>query len=238
MLDKHELQELLVRLKLGTISVDSAIEEIEKNFNDESDYISNVWKDTVFENIIFYNGKNLDYVKNIINEYIEKHSSFICVGLENNVITELAAIFDNIDFVYDAGMVYKIYNDIDEINYKTVILASDKSYFKICREVETTLNLVGIKPEIILDIYPDKLATIKKRIIDADCVVIVSHNSTLTDIASLAYNKPIVFIPTSKNKEFSIKRHSLPMGVVAVNVDCGFEGGIAVYRFANMKNNK
>ena len=72
MLDKNELQELLVRLKLGTISVDSAIEEIEKNFNDESDYISNVWKDTVFENIIFYNGKNLDYVKNIINEYKNK----------------------------------------------------------------------------------------------------------------------------------------------------------------------
>lgn len=232
MLDKNELQELLVRLKLGTLSVDSAIEEIEKNFNDENDYITNVWKNSVFENVIFYNGKNFDYIKNAISEYIEKHTSFICVGLENSVISELAAVFDNIEFVYDAGMAYKVYDSINEINFNTVILSPDKSNFKVCREVETTLNLVGIKPEIIFNIYPDKLSTIKKRIVNANCVVIVSHNSTLSDIVSFACDKPIIFIPTSKNKEFSIKRHSLPMGIVAVNVDCGFEGAMAVYRLS------
>ena len=45
MLDKNELEDLLVKLRLGTISIESAITEIEQNFYsvDENENIS-IWQ--------------------------------------------------------------------------------------------------------------------------------------------------------------------------------------------------
>ena len=47
MLDKSELEDLLVKLRLGTISVESAVNEIEQNFYND-DYNENL---TIWQNL-------------------------------------------------------------------------------------------------------------------------------------------------------------------------------------------
>ncbi|MDE7315611.1 MAG: hypothetical protein K2N11_07920, partial [Mucispirillum sp.] len=66
MLDKGELEDLLVKLRLGTISIESAVSEIEQNFYsaDDNDSLT-VWQKLgcPFDEMAECNGKDTHYVE-------------------------------------------------------------------------------------------------------------------------------------------------------------------------------
>lgn len=237
MLDKAELQELLVRLKLGTVSVDSAIEEIEKNFYDEREETSGFLKRAGFDRVVFCGNKDEDYLKKIINNYLEKRISFICINLDKEMTAKLASLFDGLDIVYDAGIAFKTYVKPAPKAFKTVILSSSHQLCRPCLEAETVLRLVGIDVETVSCLHPYKLLSIKNRINNASVVIVASESPALAEVAAELFSGVVVALPLSEDDKSLFKgvvgmygAVLSPYGVSAVNINSGFAAAMAVYR--------
>lgn len=240
MLDKHELQDLLVRLKLGTVSVDGAIEEIEKNFYDENELSFSFLKNTSFEQVTFCEGKSIDYLKRIIDMYLEKRISFICVGIDNDIAVKLGSYFDGIDIFYEAGIAAKTYTPIKSKGFKAAIVSSACDLSKPCHEAESVLNLFGVETEIILGVHPDKFSTVKNRLQNVSAVIVASESTALAEVVSSVFLGPVVSLPLSRGKDVSLNGFctmlgsvSSPWGVTTVNIDSGFAAAMAIYRVCN-----
>ena len=234
MLDKNELQELFVRLKLGTVSVDNAIEEIEKNFYEEGESSGTFPRGCVFEDVVFCGGKNTAFIKSAVETRLEKRIPFICLGLENSVMADLAAAFDGMEIVYDAGMAIKIYDKAPKIDFKAVIITSSPVLCRVCREAETVLKLLGFKCEAVSGVNLARLAVLKNIIKDADAVIVASESATLPDAAGVFFHGPIIFLPLSGGSALNCFYGNLSSawGVSSVNADNGFSAAMALYRFA------
>ncbi len=242
MLDKNELQELLVRLKLGTVSVDNAIEEIEKNFYEESEPSGRFPKGCVFEDVIFCGGKNAAYLKNAVETRLEKRIPFICLGLESACMSELAKVFDGVEFIYDAGMALKIYDKAVSMDFKAVIVTSSPALCRVCREAETVLGLTGIEVETVAGVHPGKFSAVKNMIGEADAVIAASDRGSLAEAAGAFFPGPVVALPLSGGAGAALNGFSgmfeaisSPWGVPSVNIDCGFAAAMAVYRLARLR---
>ena len=93
MLDKGELEDLLVKLRLGTISVESAVNEIEQNFyNDDNNENLTIWQklNCPFDEMVECNNKSAHDIEILINQLAKKYSSFLLTSIDENVMTELA----------------------------------------------------------------------------------------------------------------------------------------------------
>ncbi len=80
MLDKNELEDLLVKLRLGTISIESAVSEIEQNFYsaDDNDSLT-VWQKLgcPFDEMAECNGKDAHYIELLIHQLHKKYNNLI-----------------------------------------------------------------------------------------------------------------------------------------------------------------
>lgn len=233
MLDKNELEDLLVKLRLGTISIESAVNEIEQNFYsvDDNDNLT-VWQKLgcPFDEMAECNGKDAHYVEMLIHQMYKKYNNFILTGIDENIMRELAPKFSKCIFLYDAGIIISI-DSKQNIQYdKQVLVVTSLAHDdKIIRELEEVFNILGMPVEIC---YISKYETVSMQVVKnylskAKAVIVAfDKDIRLTSIISNISKKPVILLSKNKN----IEEYMLSNGAVMAKPGSALSAAMAVAR--------
>lgn len=233
MLDKNELEDLLVKLRLGTISIESAVNEIEQNFYsvDDNDNLT-VWQKLgcPFDEMAECNGKDAHYVEMLIHQMYKKYNNFILTGIDENIMRELAPKFSKCIFLYDAGIIISI-DSKQNIQYdKQVLVVTSLAHDdKIIRELEAVFNILGMPVEICsISKYETVSMQVVKNYLSKAKAVIVAFDKDirLTSIISNISKKPVVLLSKNKN----IEEYMLSNGALLAKPGSALSAAMAVAR--------
>lgn len=233
MLDKNELEDLLVKLRLGTISIESAVNEIEQNFYsvDENDNLT-VWQKLgcPFDEMAECNGKDAHYVEMLIHQMYKKYNNFILTGIDENIMRELAPKFNKCMFLYDAGIITYIEKE-QAVKYdKTVVVVTSLAQDdKMIKELEAVFNILGMPVEICsISKYETVSMQVVKNYLSKAKAVIVAFDKDirLTSIISNISKKPVVLLSKNKN----IEEYMLSNGALLAKPGSALSAAMAVAR--------
>ena len=232
MLDKNELEDLLVKLRLGTISIESAVNEIEQNFYsvDDNDNLT-VWQKLgcPFDEMAECNGKDAHYVEMLIHQMYKKYNNFILTGIDENIMRELAPKFKCM-FLYDAGIITYIEKE-QAVKYdKTVVVVTSLAQDdKMIKELEAVFNILGMPVEICsISKYETVSMQVVKNYLSKAKAVIVAFDKDirLTSIISNISKKPVVLLSKNKNSE----EYMLSNGALLAKPGSALSAAMAVAR--------
>lgn len=233
MLDKNELEDLLVKLRLGTISIESAVNEIEQNFYsvDDNDNLT-VWQKLgcPFDEMAECNGKDAHYVEMLIHQMYKKYNNFILTGINENIMRELAPKFNKCMFLYDAGIITYIEKE-QAVKYdKTVVVVTSLAQDdKMIKELEAVFNILGMPVEICsISKYETVSMQVVKNYLSKAKAVIVAFDKDirLTSIISNISKKPVVLLSKNKN----IEEYMLSNGALLAKPGSALSAAMAVAR--------
>ena len=233
MLDKNELEDLLVKLRLGTISIESAVNEIEQNFYsvDDNDNLT-VWQKLgcPFDEMAECNGKDAHYVEMLIHQMYKKYNNFILTGIDENIMRELAPKFNKCMFLYDAGIIISI-DSKQNIQYdKQVLVVTSLAHDdKMIKELEAVFNILGMPVEICsISKYETVSMQVVKNYLSKAKAVIVAFDKDirLTSIISNISKKPVVLLSKNKN----IEEYMLSNGALLAKPGSALSAAMAVAR--------
>lgn len=233
MLDKNELEDLLVKLRLGTLSIESAVNEIEQNFYsvDENDNLT-VWQKLgcPFDEMAECNGKDAHYVEMLIHQMYKKYNNFILTGIDENIMRELAPKFNKCMFLYDAGIIISI-DSKQNIQYdKQVLVVTSLAHDdKMIKELEAVFNILGMPVEICsISKYETVSMQVVKNYLSKAKAVIVAFDKDirLTSIISNISKKPVVLLSKNKN----IEEYMLSNGALLAKPGSALSAAMAVAR--------
>lgn len=233
MLDKNELEDLLVKLRLGTISIESAVNEIEQNFYsvDDNDNLT-VWQKLgcPFDEMTECNGKDAHYVEMLIHQMYKKYNDFILTGIDENIMRELAPKFNKCMFLYDAGIITYIEKE-QAVKYdKTVVVVTSLAQDdKMIKELEAVFNILGMPVEICsISKYETVSMQVVKNYLSKAKAVIVAFDKDirLTSIISNISKKPVVLLSKNKN----IEEYMLSNGALLAKPGSALSAAMAVAR--------
>lgn len=233
MLDKNELEDLLVKLRLGTISIESAVNEIEQNFYsvDDNDNLT-VWQKLgcPFDEMAECNGKDAHYVEMLIHQMYKKYNNFILTGIDENIMRELAPKFNKCMFLYDAGIITYIEKE-QAVRYdKTVVVVTSLAQDdKMIKELEAVFNILGMPVEICsISKYETVSMQVVKNYLSKAKAVIVAFDKDirLTSIISNISKKPVVLLSKNKN----IEEYMLSNGALLAKPGSALSAAMAVAR--------
>lgn len=233
MLDKNELEDLLVKLRLGTISIESAVNEIEQNFYsvDDNDNLT-VWQKLgcPFDEMAECNGKDAHYVEMLIHQMYKKYNNFILTGIDENIMRELAPKFNKCMFLYDAGIITYVEKE-QAVKYdKTVVVVTSLAQDdKMIKELEAVFNILGMPVEICsISKYETVSMQVVKNYLSKAKAVIVAFDKDirLTSIISNISKKPVVLLSKNKN----IEEYMLSNGALLAKPGSALSAAMAVAR--------
>ena len=233
MLDKNELEDLLVKLRLGTLSIESAVNEIEQNFYsvDDNDNLT-VWQKLgcPFDEMAECNGKDAHYVEMLIHQMYKKYNNFILTGIDENIMRELAPKFNKCMFLYDAGIITYIEKE-QAVKYdKTVVVVTSLAQDdKMIKELEAVFNILGMPVEICsISKYETVSMQVVKNYLSKAKAVIVAFDKDirLTSIISNISKKPVVLLSKNKN----IEEYMLSNGALLAKPGSALSAAMAVAR--------
>lgn len=233
MLDKNELEDLLVKLRLGTISIESAVNEIEQNFYsvDDNDNLT-VWQKLgcPFDEMAECNGKDAHYVEMLIHQMYKKYNNFILTGIDENIMRELAPKFNKCMFLYDAGIITYVEKE-QAVKYdKTVVVVTSLAQDdKMIKELEAVFNILGMPVEICsISKYETVSMQVVKNYLSKAKAVIVAFDKDirLTSIISNISKKPVVLLSKNKNSE----EYMLSNGALLAKPGSALSAAMAVAR--------
>lgn len=233
MLDKNELEDLLVKLRLGTISIESAITEIEQNFYsvDENENIS-IWQklECPFDEVLECDNLSVTQIENHVAKMIKSNTSFILVGLSEEALSEISAKYSKCKAYFEAGIIkYTAKEKKLDTDKKIVIVSSLNKDEKIVSQVEVILNILGISVEFY-SVSPYKTVSmqiLKNYIHTANAVIVIyDKDIRLPSIVSNISPKPVVILSKNNNAE----EYMLSNGAVLAKSGSSISACMAVAR--------
>lgn len=233
MLDKNELEDLLVKLRLGTITIESAITEIEQNFYsvDENENIS-IWQklECPFDEVLECDNLSVTQIENHVAKMIKNNTSFILVGLSEEALSEISAKYNKCKAYFEAGIIkYTAKEKKLDTDKKIVIVSSLNKDEKIVSQVEVILNILGISVEFY-SVSPYKTVSmqiLKNYIHTANAVIVIyDKDIRLPSIVSNISPKPVVILSKNNNAE----EYMLSNGAVLAKSGSSISACMAVAR--------
>ena len=233
MLDKNELEDLLVKLRLGTISIESAITEIEQNFYsvDENENIS-IWQKLAcpFDEVLECDNLSIAQIENYTAKMTKTNTKFILTGLTDEAVSEISAKYAKCKPVFESGII-KCIDKENKLNTekKVVIVSSLNKDEKIVAQIEVILNIMGIAVEFY-NVSPYKtvsMQVLKTYLHSAKAVIVVyDKDIRLPSIVSNITAKPVVVLSKHNNAE----EYMLSNGAVLAKSGSSISACMAVAR--------
>lgn len=236
MLDKNELEDLLVKLRLGTISIESAISEIEQNFYsvDENENIS-IWQklNCPFEEIVECDNLSVNQLENIIVKLIKNNVDFLLTGVCDEAMHEISVKFNKCRAYYEAGLVKCITKTKDKMisnDKKVLIVSSLNKDEKIIAQTEIILNMLGISVDFYnVSQYKTVSMQVLKNYIHLSSAIIVIYDKDirLPSIVSNISSKPVIVL----SKKNQAEEYMLSNGALLAKSGSAVSACMAVARY-------
>ena len=229
MFDKSELENLLVKLSLGTMTIENVIEELENSFYITDDLEKNtIWEylNCPFSRVIDALDKPLNYLEKAFKYFLANNISFICIHLDDEKITYLSSKVTKCVTIFDAGIIASVKeNEHCDIRYSVNIFSTLPYEHKVIRELVEILNILNIECSFFHE-QEDKLISsqlIKSQVSKSDCNIIAGNNIPLISAINMLSYKPVIVLPTNV-MDYNIN------GILYSDINSGLSCALSVYR--------
>lgn len=236
MIDKNELQDLFVRLKLGTVSIDSAIEELERNisFEDCDNAAVSLLSCAGIDELFDCAGLNYDKINSIIKSYTDKLLNFICTGVELSKLNELKCSYPELNYIYDAGIVTSMKKSSSSLGKTIAVISASAGSDIIACESAAVLDIIGLDVSLI-HANCNKISKLNEQVKNCDAAVIISAaDISLLNNLTYLYNKPIICVPLSLGAAVAVASVS-GAGILISPPEGGASAALAIYRMVNAR---
>jgi len=234
-MDKNELESLLVKLKLGTISIDDTIEEFQTYFSKKDDEVFSATIPSILQNYHSVSSRGIEYIHNEICKLLTHKEDFIFTSLSLEDISVLSSSFKNIVTNIDAATIYSLNNSIDNIDRSVMILSSKKIDRKIISETGLLFELIGCSVDVITDIDTKLITKSRSRLNNSDIVVMITNKDYLSVCCLSEISlKPVIIIPIGDNLIHHMKDIN---GVVYTENNSPLSAVLFAYKIFNMNKN-
>jgi NCAIR mutase (PurE)-related protein len=244
-MNKHLIEKLLFMVESNEISAASALKELQYDHSDFNlDF--NRQKRQGFEEVVYGKSKTVEQIVRIAKEFEKTDRTFLCTGLEDNKIRELEKYLPSYEFIYKAGMVRKFANKVPSMMKSSVaIVTAGTSDSKIAYEASETLNTIGIKNQLFMDIGVagiHRFFELKDEINKSDVIIVIAGmEGALPSVVGGLFAQPVIAVPSSVGYGTSLSGFtalfamltSCAGGICVVNIDNGFGAAMAAYRILN-----
>lgn len=239
-----ELENLLLKIKSGELSVDEGLEELRylpvKSLHhtliDTHRELRNG-----FTEVIYGEGKRLEHLLEIINAQIGK-SNILVTRISEEVFETLNKKINVLDYNPLAKTVTHISQEIEYKDSKIGIITAGTSDIPVSEEAKVTCEIFGNKTEMIYDVGVAGLHRIVSKLDILKTVkvliVVAGMEGALPSVVGGLVSQPVIAVPTSVGYGASFEGisallgmlNSCASGITVVNIDNGFGAAIAAHR--------
>jgi NCAIR mutase (PurE)-related protein len=246
----EEIKKLLNDIKVGTRSIDDALEVLKSFPYTDLGYARidhHREMRTGYPEIIYCAGKTIDQVTGIFRVMVEKENNVIGTRASSEMFEAIKRIAPKAVYFTEARIISVCRKAPEAPDSSIAVITAGTSDIPVAEEAAVTAELLGNKVVRIYDAgvagihrLVDKLPEIRKcRVI----VVIAGMEGALASVVGGLVDKPVIAVPTSVGYGASFggisallaMLTSCSSGVTVVNIDNGFGAGFSASMINRMK---
>ena len=191
-MDRSELEELLIKLKLETVSVDDIIDEIDKNFIKDEVLFSDVIP-VYLRNYFSAEGKDIVFIDEKVKAFIKKKEEFIITSVKAEELASISITSKDIAIDINAGVIFSIKNKLPKSDKKIVIVSTYDIDVRLINEISLVLSFVGVETKIYTNINISNVKGLRTTLNSYDMVVVVTNgNYNILSLISEYVERPII----------------------------------------------
>ncbi len=191
-MDRSELEELLIKLKLETVSVDDIIDEIDKNFIKEEILFSDAIP-TFLKNYFSAEGKDIVFLDEKIKSFVKKKEDFIFTSVKAEELASISITSNDVEIDINAGVIFSIKNKLPKSSKKIVIVSTYDIDIRLVNEISLVLSFIGVECSIYSNINISNIKGLSTPLNSYDMVVVVTNgNYNVLSLISEYVKLPIV----------------------------------------------
>lgn len=175
-MDRSELEELLIKLKLETVSVDDIIDEIDKNFI--KDDVS--FSDTIPEflrNYFSAECKDIVFIDEKVKTFVKKKEEFIITSVKAKELASISITSKDVAIDINAGVIFSIKNKLPKSEKKVVIVSTYDIDVRLINEISLVLSFIGVETNIYNNINISNVKGLRTTLNSYDMVVVVTNGN-------------------------------------------------------------
>lgn len=245
-MEEIELQDLLLAVSQGKISVEDAISQINlPSYAEVGDFAKldlDRGKRTGFSEVIFGEGKTSDQVAIIFQRLIAHSNQVMATRITSEVAEIVKAQVDGLIYHPRARILYFDKKDQIEKRLGITVVSAGTADVPIAEEAAVTAELMGNQVERIFDVGVaglHRLLNFVPNLRRANVIIVVAGmEGALVSVVGGLVSCPIIAVPTSIGYGASLHGvaallamlNSCASGVSVVNIDNGFGAGVIASR--------
>ncbi len=242
-MDRDILEDLLVRLSKGEVSVEDALERL-KNLPFEDlgfaciDHHRSLRKG--LSEVIFGEGKEVSEILSIIECMVDREQNIMVTRLLPEKAGEIQSRFPESEYNTKSMVLTLVKYPIKKSGKGTIlVMSAGTSDIHVAEEAAATAGFMGNEVDTLYDVGISGIHRVlsqRERIMKASVIVAVAGmEGALPSVVAGLVDKPVIAVPTSVGYGASFKGlaallgmlNSCAAGVTVVNIDNGFGAGYA-----------
>ncbi len=191
-MDRSELEELLIKLKLETVTVDDIIDEIDKNFIKEEVLFSDAIP-TFLKNHFSADGKGIVFIDEKVKAFVKKKEEFIITSVKAEELASISITSKDIEIDINAGVVFSIKKKLPKSGKKVVIVSTYDIDVRLVNEISLALSFIGVESNMYSNINISNVKGLRTTLNSYDMVIVVTNgNYNVLSLISEYIELPII----------------------------------------------
>ena len=191
-MDRSELEELLIKLKLETVTVDDIMDEIDKNFIKEEVLFSDMIP-TFLRNYFSADGKDIVFIDEKVKAFIKKKEEFIITSVKAEELASISITSKDVAIDINAGVIFSIKNKLPSSGKKVAIISTYDIDIRLINEISLGLSFVGVATNIYSNINISNVKGLRTTLNSYDMVIIITNgNYNVLSLISEYVELPII----------------------------------------------
>lgn len=249
-MNRNDLRDLLERVRMGGLSVESALQQVPDVPVIDLGYAHvdlHRRERCGFPEVIFCEGKTAEWVVNVVHKLVEAGQHCLATRVSAEQAERLAVQFPQAEQDRLARTFWLPSGVLAPPQGRVIVITAGTSDLPVAQEAVVTARAVGAEVELLADVGVagiHRLLRHRDRFANADAIVVVAGmDGALPSVVGGLVACPVVAVPTSigYGAAFSglapllTMLNSCAANVVVVNIDSGFKGGYVAALIARRK---
>jgi NCAIR mutase (PurE)-related protein len=243
-MNQQKLERLLGRVRAGSLSVSSALEQLRSLPYEDLGFASLDHHRSIrqgFPEVILCEGKTAAQIKAIAKALLKHHKPFLATRASREVAVLIKRLDRRAVYHEDAGLV-AIRDPKRKLQGHVLVITAGTSDIPVAEEARVTAEVMGSRVETLYDVGVagiHRLLERHKRLTQANVIVVVAGmDGVLPSVVGGLVDCPVVAVPTSRGYGASFgglaalltMLNSCAAGVGVMNIDNGFGAGCLAHR--------
>jgi pyridinium-3,5-biscarboxylic acid mononucleotide synthase len=238
-MDKHEIEQMLEKVKNGQESIESATEHFQNSLYKDLDFAKIDYhrkKRVGYPEVIYCEGKELEHLKAIVSDMLKRDVNILATRVNEEAYRAICEITDKVTYSKVARICVINPKSINKIG-KIAVVTGGTADVPVAEEAALTCEVFGNNVERFYDVGVagiHRLFSKLEEIRTANVIIAVAGmEGALASVIAGLVDVPVVAVPTSIGYGSNFKGlsalltmlNSCAAGIGVMNIDNGFGGG-------------